>query len=958
MQKEVPKLRRRKLNESGVTLQTVIIVAVLALAATGAGVVIYNAVGSSSENVSENAAGIDGLRSTRLNDVKIGLGGSKSDPNSELNAITGTAVCRDDGRTVTRDLRDCRPCPPGSAGTGGNCRPCQPNEVIQRISGSAGGTECVACDAGQISSPDREVCCSETNGDTNQDGMEDSRCNPATAEQQAGGVGEEQTAHLVSVGEDHVCAVVGGDRHLYCWGDNSFGQLGLGATGQSSTPVQIQEQTSGTATPLTDVHAVSASQKRTCAVAGGDRHLYCWGSNTRNRLGTGNTGQTPVQILESGGSHGMGPYLTDVRFVSVGSFHTCAIVGETDRALYCWGRNTSGELGNGNPVFSVPTPVQVLAEGGIHGEGPYLNDVHAVSARIHHTCAIVGGDRHLYCWGSNNQEGLGDGTSSDRLTPVQVLAEGGILGEGPYLTRVASVSEKCAVVSNGDNAVYCWGPDKQLEKVPAGEAPDDGDGYLTDADIKDDSISSGGASCVIAGTEKGVYCWGEFIGGMDNGRIVRRNNLNPDRVLRNGETHLTDATAVSTSEKHGCAIASGSVYCWSYDATGGLGAGTTFRGPTAVQATGLSGKGFLTEAHTVSGSGNTREHTCVVIGSSRAVYCWGDNYVGQLGIGTSGDNSPTPVQVLAGESPGDEDGHLTDVHSISAGSGYNCAVVGANRDLYCWGDNTSGELGNGFINEFYEPRMTPVQVLKGESQGDADGHLTDVHSVSAGNTHTCAVAGTNRDLYCWGDNSHLRLGDGTSVDNSPTPVQVLAEGGIPGEGPYLADVHSVSAGRTHTCAVAGANRDLYCWGDNSHGQLGIIGKTGSTTPVQVLKGESPGDANGHLTDVHSVSVSIGRNTCAAAGEDSRLYCWGDNSQGQLGDGRITQSNTPVLVKGALESVHLTGVTSIRTPSNLICAVADPGNTVYCWGDNSSFLVTQGGTTAEQVAISAPAPSSS
>ncbi len=212
------------------------------------------------------------------------------------------------------------------------------------------------------------------------------------------------------------------------------------------------------------------------------------------------------------------------------------------------------------------------------------------------------------------------------------------------------------------------------------------------------------------------------------------------------------------------------------------------------------------------------------------------------------------------------------VGSISAGDYYTCAVK--NGLVYCWGKNDHGQLGdNTNIN-----RYTPVQV-KGVEGKD---YLTNVIQVAAGGYHTCALK-TDGTVYCWGGNSSGQLGDNTNTHRY-TPVQVK---GVGGEG-YLTDITQISAGGYHTCALK-TNGAVYCWGNNSFGQLSDNTDINRYTPVQV-KGVG---GEGYLTDITQISAG-GYHACVLK-TNGAVYCWGANYNGQLGDYTDTHRYTPVPV---------------------------------------------------------------
>src|ERR1019366_2630623 len=198
--------------------------------------------------------------------------------------------------------------------------------------------------------------------------------------------------------------------------------------------------------------------------------------------------------------------------------------------------------------------------------------------------------------------------------------------------------------------------------------------------------------------------------------------------------------------------------------------------------------------------------------------------------------------------------------AVSAGQAHTCAVK-TSGTLWCWGYNSNGQLGDaGTVDS-----AVPVQ----EST-----HASDWDAVTARYAYTCAVktAGT---LWCWGSNSSGQLGDGTTT-GSAVPVQ---------ESTHASDWASVSVGFLHTCAIKTAGT-LWCEGSNSSGQLGDSTTTGSAVPVQ----EST-----HASDWASVTVAFA-DTCAVK-TSGTLWCWGYNSNGQLGDGTTTDSYVPVQVTG-------------------------------------------------------------
>ena len=339
-----------------------------------------------------------------------------------------------------------------------------------------------------------------------------------------------------------------------------------------------------------------------------------------------------------------------------------------------------------------------------------------------------------------------------------------------------------------------------------------------------------------------------------------------------GEVGSSDWKMLSGGDRHTCGIrTSGELYCWGLNDQGQLGDATLDPRATPTKVA----LGF-TDWASVSAGGNS---TCA-LRVNRRLYCWGSNNGGSLGVGDE-DPRSVPTQVA---------GSFTSWTSVSVGTAHACGRRSTGR-LYCWGSNPFGALGLGDK----QPRLTPTEV---------SGQRTDWADVSAGSFHTCARRSTGR-LFCWGYNVVGQVGNGTETQAALTPRQVA--GG-------LTDWTSVSAGGAHTCAGRSSG-GLFCWGGNSTGQLGV-GTTdaGRSTPTQVAGG---------LTSWRSVDAG-GEHTCARR-STGRLYCWGYNMFGQLGDRSEDNRDAPVQVAGGA-----TDWKTLGTGDYHMCATITSGR-AYCWG---------------------------
>ena len=309
------------------------------------------------------------------------------------------------------------------------------------------------------------------------------------------------------------------------------------------------------------------------------------------------------------------------------------------------------------------------------------------------------------------------------------------------------------------------------------------------------------------------------------------------------------------------------------------------------------------------GSGPDAGHACV-IAEGRA-YCWGENTSGKLGDGTT-TNRIRPIAVdavLAGKR----------VTAVAAGGDHTCVL--ADGTPYCWGENSDGQLGDGTTIDRGAP--TPVN-----TSGALAGK--QITTITAGAVHTCVLADGRP--YCWGGNPSGQVGDGTTIDRSnPGPVW-SASGGIAGKA-----VTALDAGVLHTCVVA--DGQAFCWGRNADGALGDGTNTNRTIPVPV-------NTSGALAARTVTAISASAHTCVVA--DAKPFCWGLNTFGQLGDGTQTQRTEPTLVNisGVLAGRSVQAITAGELHT---CAVAD--QKVSCWGRNEFGSVGKGSlSTTEKLPV--------
>ncbi len=344
------------------------------------------------------------------------------------------------------------------------------------------------------------------------------------------------------------------------------------------------------------IAAIAAGNIHSCALANNGL-VYCWGRNNSGQLGNGTTVNafTPVKV----------DGIADAVAISAGQEHSCAVL--QDQTVKCWGDNTHGQLGTGNTLPST-TPVAVLN----------VNDAVSVALGESHSC-VLRANGGMMCWGRNNFGQLGDGTLDSRSTPVAVggLANASQIAMGGL--------HSCARLN--DSTARCWG--------------------------------------------YGIY------GQLGNSTSVTFEAA--PVVAFSGET----VDSIAGGGEHTCAVlAGGTITCAGRGDQGELGNGLNTNSVTPVAVSGI------TDAVAVAGG---QRHACALLATG-AMRCWGANAAGMLGNNT-GINSGSPVNVIG----------ITNGARIAAGQIQSC-VLKTTGDLSCWGNSGFGAVGNGGATIYYQPQ--------------------------------------------------------------------------------------------------------------------------------------------------------------------------------------------------------------------------------------------------------------
>lgn len=661
----------------------------------------------------------------------------------------------------------------------------------------------------------------------------------------------------LGVGEQTACAVTQ-NGIVFCWGSNRSGALGVGDTDPRPGPVQV--------VGLSGAAEVACGGGHCCAIAAS--RVQCWGNNSQGQLGDGTTSSSESPVLA-------GVDATSARGLVAGSEHTCVIRGAAGvDELVCWGRNATGELGQGHrdPV-SDPVVVSLPDE-------PVV-----VDAGYGFTCAIVGTGR-LFCWGTGREGQLGVGSTFQQESPQPVDEFGGFTSVDDVATVTTGGAHTCVRRDDDARSTWCWGDDLRgqiggaspgqrdapqeigsgLSHLGAGEdftcaVRDrrlvcwgwDADGQLgrgialyrpTPAAVTgvDDAVgveAAGQHTCLVRGADRRLECFG----GDDRGQL---GNGDAGASSSPAPTGVSGVIAVDSQEEHVCAATDEpGLYCWGRNGQGQLASTFSFMEPSPLAVT-LDPSDEEVVAVAAGG-----DHSCVLIrrGTDLGYRCWGANGFGELGTGSASGPVDTPTAWMVLPPSGTFESGM-----LGAGDDFGCAA----RDgaVSCWGRGNLGQLGGGDTNDQTTPTLNSV---------------TGATALDVGPDVVCAIVAG--ELVCWGRNDEGALGPGSATVSSPRTE------------PGPSTLEGVAVGFDHVC-VREASGGVQCRGAGGQGQLGDGGFSSrdAFAPVQYPSGAAV-----------AVEVAAGEEHTCSVHDDGTVFCWGFDRDGRLGTGRPLRNPDPAPV---------------------------------------------------------------
>jgi len=725
------------------------------------------------------------------------------------------------------------------------------------------------------------------------------------------------------------------DGSLWTWGDNSWGELGLGDTTPRPSPVRVSGCPGGDNNWAT----ISCGSYHAEAVKS-DGSLWGWGANLYGNLGTGNRNEChvptrvagcpdgdsdwvavacdlshTVALKDSGGLYIWGDScdwlpedmigdldwtdsMTSIDKVACGDDFTVGVV--SGNSLLSWGANAYGQLGDGTTDGRVaPTIVTGCSGGDYNWASAACGRYHTLAVKTDHT---------LWAWGENGSGQLGYDTTSDldpyadtySKIPQQV-------GTDNHWAAVAARMYHSAAVKS-DGTLWTWGQNNYGQL---------GDGTLTfrfapvqvtgcaDGDTNWVAVACGAYHTIALKSDGTLWAFGlNDLGQLGDGTTSVRKSPVQVTGCPGGDANWA---SIACGDKHTVAIKTGgTIWAWGGNFNGSLGYDTTGDldlwsdvASRIPQKVGTDNRWATVQC----GAAVT-----VARKSDGSLWAWGDDQYGELGQGTH-DSAAHPVPARVGTATDWLAGYSVGLQTIVAPASDGC--------MWAWGRNDSGQLGD----QTYAQRDAPVRVPP------LLGHDSLLRSwgprlprVAGGGAFSVALK-SDSTLWAWGNNSAGELGNGTTDTSVHATPSVSAA---------PTTWKAVACGYEHGAALRG-DGSLWTWGADHSGQLGLGDTTARAAPTQVT-GCSGGDVNW-------VAVACGHDYTLALKSDGSLWSWGDNTYGQLGNGGHDSSAHPVPVRVGTGNSW----TAIACGWYHAEAVRSDG-TLWSWGYNSSGQLGDGTTT--------------
>ena len=695
------------------------------------------------------------------------------------------------------------------------------------------------------------------------------------------------------------------DGTVWTWGYNGYGQLGLGDNSNRYRPTQIN---------IENVVDIAAGNNHALLVTA-DGKVYSFGSNSYGQLGrTGNT-YTPQEI----------PNLENIEKVSAGNYHSMAIDKEGN--VYTWGYNQNGQLGDGTRISnSIPTKIK-------------LTNITKIATK-NNTSAAIDGDGNLYTWGYNSygQQGI----SIDNIyTPRKVPTLEQIIDIAVENNTIIVLDKKGEVLSSGYNTYGNLGNnatqtrksfDKVIEKY---ETITTGEGEETQTTTTPIYLS--GVKSIQAGNEFAVaikedgtaISWG-YNGYSQSSNGTTTSNLLPVDLKYGKDKEKIDKI-INVSAGEGTIVVTredGKVWTIGKNYSGQLGNSSAVNSnefvciskpvllfeetPIRIKGIGQNKNAKVNMSQGFNLLYTTIEDTDLTYQIKNEKIATVEETTGKITAVKKGKTAVTVTDKKSGETTsadvyvlGEEDVTFPQIETQN----YSTVTLKSNGEIWSYGYNGYGQLGTGDTTYKVLPTYTGIN---------------NITQISLGGTHTLALD-TEGHVWSWGYNGYGELGNGTTT-SSTEKVQVKSPDG---EG-VLENIVAISAGNYHSIALD-KDGNVYTWGYNGYGQLGLGNTTNTVLPVKV------DDLEG------IIKIEAGNYTSYVIDNNNHLWSTGYNYYGELGNGSTSNRSKFTQIQ-TLENVS--DVSASETNSTIVL-LSD--GTVWGFGNNTNNqLTTVGGATPQQL----------
>jgi alpha-tubulin suppressor-like RCC1 family protein len=597
-----------------------------------------------------------------------------------------------------------------------------------------------------------------------------------------------------------------------------------------------------------------------------------------------------------------------VVFLKVNTTCDHVIINDSSKSTWLWGNNEYGQIGD-NTIIKKTTPVSVSG---------VVKTFCQISVGVTHTSSIDKNGK-VWCWGYNQYGKLGDNSLTSRLTPVSIL------GVNKTFCQITNGTEFTSSIDK-NGKVWSWG-------------------YNQYGQLGDNSVTSRRTPVSILGVNKTfcqitngsaftssidqygkVWSWGYNQYGQlgDNSITTRRT---PVIILGVTKTFCK----ISTGASHTVGIdKNGIVWCWGYGVNGQLGYNSTTSQRTPVSILGVV-KTFCQI--------NCGQISTLGIDKNGKIWGWGSNIYGQLGNNSVvAVSTPVAVQgtlkTFCSIASGNSNTFAIDYKNNLWGWGYGkglglnipdyitptsivvdktfCKItagdtsslgIDKNGKIWGWGDNSFGQLGDNSTTN----RFSPVSI-SGVNKTFCNIYTGDNHSVGIDK---------NGKAWGWGSNSFGRLGDNTTASKS-TPVAVAG---------VTKTFCNISAGLDHSNSID-KNGKIWSWGNNALGQLGDNSITSKNTPISVVG-----------VNKTFCKIVAGQSFSGSIDKNGRVWTWGNNSVGQLGNNSITSERTPVSILGVVKTFCFISMPQYATNTNAYrTSSIDKDGKIWSWGGNNNGVL--------------------